>query len=314
MDVVSICKQLQKNIQRENMAGVVHSVFDSAFNVITSDNEFVTFIIFNKPMAPSSIKLSDNKSYLKMGIESGMRIYFYNEYAWLESLNISFKYGTSLPWDKSPVFSYFKDNIENVYSKLNIINKFLKTYGKMEGILSLLTTLNESYIGLELNSNESHTLDKKEQFIKDRFLSFIEAYSQECNTCIADRVKNIIGFGAGLTPSMDDFISGLMISRIYLHDYLNKDVNLCYKFNEQMINKIGQKTTKVSEEMLKLSSKGEVNEQLRNLVLSLISNATIEELVHNLEAVSSFGETSGTDIISGIYIGSKIALNQYSRR
>jgi len=265
-------------------------------------------------MAPNSIKLSDNISYLKMGIETGMKIYFYNEYAWLESLNISFKYGTSLTWDKSPIFSYYKDDIENVYIKLNIINEFLKSHGRIEGILSLLTTLNKRYIGLELNSFDSHILDMKEQFIKDRFLDFMEAYLEECNTCIAERVKNIIGFGAGLTPSMDDFISGLMISRIYVYDYLNKDINQCFKFNEQMIIEIGEKTTKVSEEMLKFSSKGEVNEQLRNLMLSLISISTFEELVHNLEAVVGFGETSGSDIISGIYIGSKIALNQYSRR
>lgn len=314
MNAVSICKQLQENIQQKNLIGIVHSVFDSAFNVITSDNQFIAILAFNKPMSPNAIKLSESVSLLELGIEPGMKVYFHDEYAWIESINMTIIYDMASRWNKSPNFIYSKDKKENVFKKINIIKEFLINEGKTEGILSLLTTLNEKYRGFELILADGQDIDKKEQFIKKRFLNFIESYIDESIELIADTTKNIAGFGAGLTPSTDDFISGLMISRIYLFDYMSKDVKNALKFNEQLIMKIDGKTTTVSEEMLKFSSKGEVNENIRNLMLTLISDTAFDEFTNSLKTVAKFGETSGTDIISGIYIGSKILFNQYSRR
>lgn len=313
MIVDSICDNLQRKIQHKNFTGVVHSVFHSAFNVITSDNEFIIFLNCSKPMSPNSIRISDNISFFIFGIEPGMRLYFNHNYIRVEDLGIDIIIEMASKWNVNPTFTYLKDSSNNVFLKLEIMKDFLENSHKLEGILPLLTVLNEKYNGFELISIRGQITDKNIIFMKDRFLRFIEAYIEE-DFIISDRVSKIIGFGVGLTPSMDDFISGLMISRIYLYDYLNKNLDACFKFNELIVKNIDGKTTRVSEEMLKYSSKGEVNEDIRNMMLSLISKSKDNDFILNIKKVASFGETSGTDIISGIYIGSKIIFNQFSRR
>lgn len=314
MKVVNICNQLQKNIKDNNLSGIVHSVFNSAFNVTTSDNQFVSFLTLNKPISPNAIKISENISFQDIGIKPKMKLYFYDEYACIKDINLIFEYDKAIGWDKSPLLRYAKTKRENVLRKISIMKEFLITNNETEGILPILTFLNERFKGFELLVSASENLGKKEQFIKERFLSFIEAYLLEEDIEIADKVERVIGFGAGLTPSMDDFICGLMLSRVYLFNYLGKDILDAIKFNEQMIMNTHGKTTKVSEEMLRFSSKGEVNENIRKLIISLTSDKPIDEFIYNLKTVGSYGETSGTDIISGIFIGSKILLKEYSRR
>ena len=309
----NICVNLYRKMQYTNFTGLVHSVFHNAFNVITSDNEFITFLNFNKPMAPYTIRVSDTISFLNLGIESSMTINFYHNYIKLERLGIDIFIDKASKWDGNPIFAYPRDDVESIFEKLELMKDFLIHSEKREGILSLLTTLNDKYCGFQLLPT-NQTLDKGIIFIKERFSDFIESYIGECKANIGDRVKDVVGFGPGLTPSMDDFINGLMISRIYLFDYLNKDIVDCLAFNQLMIEKIEGKTTRVSEEMLKTSSKGEVNQDIRDLMLSLLSYSNIDDYNLLLKRVADFGETSGTDIISGIYIGSIIQFNQFSRR
>lgn len=300
----SICVDLNEHIQNNHLTGIVHSVFDNAFNVLTSDNKFVTFLNYSKPMAPNAIRLSRNISFLDYNIEPNMKMYFYKDYIWLKYLNITFKIDKASKWDPCPIFTYSKEKDSNLQRKISLIEEFLINEGNRDGILPLMLFSNEK---LEF-------VDKSYHFIKDRFLDFIDSYLQHSKLQISDKVKEVIGFGAGLTPSMDDFISGLMISRIYIYDYINMNLNECIEFNDLMIREIGGKTTRVSEEMLRYSSNGKVNEYIRNLMISLFSNSTLESLMENLKAVASIGETSGTDIISGIYFGSKNLYKQYTRR
>jgi len=314
MNVECICIHLLKNIRQNNLTGVIHSVFDNALNILTSNSQFITVLSSSKPMSPNAIKLQDDVSFLKLGIKSGMKVSFTDRYAYLEKLNIFLNYGKAKKWSGIPAFPAFKDSEENVNRKMKIIKDFLMKKGSAEGIIPLLSTLKERVNDFELTLSDNRPLNSGEQFVKERFLDFIEAYIKEQKEQIGDKIIKIIGFGAGLTPSVDDFICGLMISRVYLFNYFNKDFNEAIDFNEQMIKKVDGKTTRVSEEMLKLCAKGEVNENIRSLMLSLTSNTSQDKFEINLDLVASFGETSGTDIICGVYIGSKILFNQYIRR
>ena len=47
--------------------------------------------------------------------------------------------------------------------------------------------------------------------------------------------KKLIGFGIGLTPSMDDFISGLMVSLVYLTKCYGFETSEAYNLNSEII-------------------------------------------------------------------------------
>jgi hypothetical protein len=220
----------------------------------------------------------------------------------MEFLNLSINYSKALKWNKEVKLDLKVDTYKNYKLKLNIIKEFLAENGNKDGIYNLI-----GYISEDFPLNEGVNLDNKaELFIKDRFLNFINAFENHDIDKINLLSKKIIGYGQGLTPSMDDFISGLMISNIYTSYLLGLNMENPYKINKEIIKDQENRTTRVSEEMLKQASLGEANEDIRNLMMALIGISSKENLVNLLEKVIDYGHSSGTDILFGIYIGSSI--------
>lgn len=305
----SICTDLKRKISKNNITGKIHSVFQNAVNIITDDNNFITLITIDKPMAPHAIRIFDDISFLDYEFEKEMKISFRNDYIWLDDLNIKIIIDKAHLWDPSPIFSYAKEKEEDVLIKLSIMGKYL--LNSKSFFSPLFYILSKQYKGFESFINKTYT-DETFEFINKRLLRFIEAFIHEEDS-IADLSKGIIGYGIGLTPSADDFICGLMVSKIYLSHYLHRRIDNSLRSNSLIIKDIDGRTTRVSEEMLKFSAKGYVNEDIRSLIISLISNTSIEEFKLSLKKVANFGFSSGTDIISGIYTCSSLLFNQHAQ-
>ncbi|MBZ2175184.1 DUF2877 domain-containing protein [Schnuerera sp. xch1] len=308
MNSLMICNTLYKKILKGGLKGNIHSVFNSSFNVLDQNHQLVSFLNSKKPMSPNSIKIDNDISFLSLGIEPKLELQFFQSFALIEGLNIKITYDKVNFWDKNPVLTFTKDSKENVFRKLRIMSKLLIENGKTEGILPLLSTLQGKIKGLDLFLNSKTNLNKREKFIKERFLKFLDNYIREDIDNLSLYAKDIVGFGRGLTPAMDDFLCGIMVSRIYLSSYLDHDMERNYKVNRAIVEMIKNKTTIVSEEMLNYSSLGETNEDIRRLMLSFLGEDPFYYFVKNVKNVVKIGETSGTDILSGIYIGSSILL------
>lgn len=315
MNATAICKELYEYIQNNQPIGQVHSVFDNSFNVLDENNQFITFLGPSKPMSPNSIKIREKSSFLNSDIKQGQKLTFLKDYVLIEDSNIEVFYNKASLWDKKPLLfldgGLEKEFVENVLKKLNKMGSFIVKEGKKDGIAPLLKTLIGRIKGLELLLDNKMNLSKREEFIRERFLSFIDSYIMGDLDAIARKAGSIVGYGVGLTPSMDDFLSGIMVSQVYLSAYLNHDLSRTFEVNKAIIKHIKNKTTLISQEMMIHSSRGEVNEDVRNLMIFFITGSSLEDFYKCLKKVSDIGETSGIDMISGIYIGSCIALNQY---
>lgn len=311
MNATVICKELYECLQKNQLKGQVHSIFDNSFNVLDESDQLITFLGPSKPMSPNSIKIREKCSFLDSDIRQGQKLTFLKDHVLIEDSGIKIYYEEASLWDKKPLLDVGlkRESMENVFKKLNKMGDFIAKEGKKDGIVPLLKTLNSRIKGIETLFDNNMPLSKREEFIRERFLSFIDSYIIEDLDDISLKTSNIVGFGIGLTPSMDDFLSGIMVSRVYLSAYLNHDLTKAYEINKSIIKHIKNKTTLVSQEMMIHSSKGEVNEDLRNLMVSFVTDNSIEDFYQNLKKVSDIGETSGTDMISGIYIGSCIMLN-----
>ncbi len=309
----NICREIYIKVQANRLKGQIHSVFHNSCNVLDQNNQLISLLGPNKPMAPHSIKLANNVSFLDLGFKQGQELEFYDGFVLVKNNSTIIAYDKANLWDKEPLLfsniNLIKDSKENVFEKLNKMGTFILEEGKKDGIVPLLKALGGKIKGVELILDDNICFGNKEEFIKERFLRFIDSYINESIDEISLSSKEIVGFGIGLTPSMDDFLSGIMISRIYLSSYLNKNLNKALELNKAIVKYIKNKTTLVSEEMLMFSSKGEGNEDVRNLMVSLLTNKSKDAFYKYLKKVSDFGETSGTDMISGIYIGSCIMLN-----
>lgn len=310
MNESSICKVLDRRIQEEDLQCVVHSVFNNSFNVLDHENKLITYLNSNGTMAPNSIKIGQIISFNNLGIKPKMKIIVSQRFTIIEDLNIILIHDEVKIWDGSPNLNFNKENKEKVKAKLYKTGEILSKKGNKEGIFPIIKALDKRILGIDVLLKDEIIMGKEEEFIEDRFIKFIDSYIYNNIDNISQKAKDIVGFGIGLTPSMDDFLSGMMISRVYSYYYLDYPMEKAHGFNNAIVSKIKDKTTRISQEMLIYSSRGEVNDYIRELMVSFLGNASLDYFYSNIDKVMRIGETSGTDILLGIYVGSCILLKE----
>jgi hypothetical protein len=143
------------------------------------------------------------------------------------------------------------------------------------------------------------------EFAWPKINKLISALSQGSLMEITKSSREISGFGPGLTPSSDDFLAGLMISLIYAFHYYNWNREKVVLINTAILKGAEGRTTRLSYEMMSFASKGEVTKSIHQLMNCIYFN-TKQPMYRNVLDVMDYGETSGTDLVSGIYIGCKI--------
>ncbi|MDU5106680.1 DUF2877 domain-containing protein [Clostridium sp.] len=328
MEALFISKDLLEYVKSNTtIIAKIHSIFNNACNMEYKE-KLITILTKDKIIAPMSIVI-DNPvgfDFKKLKINSNNKFLFTDEF--IICSNFTFKVELKNAKVYDPKIERLENYIEEEVILKNLIKMkdILFEYGKLDFFYPLLDDIKNCIandlvyklriidIGKLSNGLSLKNNDKSYLFIKNKFIDFLKAIISYDIANIQDYASNIIGFGFGLTPSIDDFISGLMISIIYLGDYYNLDIKNIYKFNNKLIAKSINKTTKVSSEMLINSAKGAISKGIKQLMTILLSEDDDVSITNDLKRVISFGETSGSDMAFGIYIGFAIFTDIRYRR
>ncbi len=314
MKAVQICKRIRQIIDKEKkIYGEVHSVYTRALNIILENDELITVLSNGKAMSPNSILLNKKVSFCDLRLFQGLDMAISEKQIAFNNIKLNIGLTNTKDWDAAPRFSYKKATVFDILDRLKVMENLILRHGKLEGIAPILFNagkINEDY---KLFSHINAEMNQYSIFIIHRLLKFLDDVSCYQIDRINNSAKQIIGFGPGLTPSMDDFISGLMLSLIYLSHYFSLDENKVLQLNKTIVNTALNKTTRVSEEMLKFSATGETTDTNREFIIALLSDSNEKEFVNKFMNVVRFGETSGTDTLCGIYFGSRILLNEKNK-
>lgn len=314
MRAIQICKRIRKTISKEKeMYGEIHSVYTRALNIVLENDELITVLSNEKAMSPNSILLNKKINFTDLGLLQGLEIAISEKQIAFNNIKFSIGLTNAKAWDSTPHFSYNKALEADIFNKLKLMENLILKHGKLEGIAPVLFNAGKINDEYKLFGNMYTEMNQYSIFIIHRLLKFLDDVSSNQIDRIHDSAKQIIGFGPGLTPSMDDLISGLMLSLVYLSHHYNLDQNKVMRLNECVAQTALNKTTRVSEEMLKLSSVGETSEANREFLISLLSNSSEREFTNKFMDVVNFGDTSGTDMLCGIYFGSKMLLNEKNK-
>lgn len=317
-----ICENLQKIIlKRGTLCGNVHSVFKSACN-IECHGLFITLLSGGKKMSPMSIIVDglEKVNFIDLAITQGLIFEFSESKIYCAEVNLFINMNNAQKW--SPCIETNTSNCleHQLLENIKIIGQGVKGLGNNYGMGPLINMLAGKLPELELVIFHEDTFDKSFEFIVDRFMNFIQAVLRADVIGIGNIAQRVIGFGYGLTPAMDDFISGVMISYIYMGTYYKLNLEKIYEFNSKIICTGLHKTTRVSSEMLKHSSVGEINEAVKSLMAVILNfdddmeDENHRNIIKALTEVIGNGETSGTDTSFGIYVGLKILTNLRYRR
>lgn len=311
MKALFICENLMKAIaSKEIVNGCVHSVFDSACNIET-EHKFITLLNREKEMAPMSAIVDNGEkvNFKKLNLTQNLNFSFRANGISCGQENIFISLDNAEMWFPGVMLKSSNCLEKELLGNVKTMEIGLNTYGKLYGISPLVGMIDEDLPDLELAALQVCSTDKNFEFIRYRFLTFIQAVLKGDFERITQTAESIIGFGAGLTPAMDDFICGIMISFVYLGNYYKLNLSQIYKFNRKLISNSLNKTTKVSSEMLKHSAEGETSQAVRELMQAILNQQNEVNIINALVKTVDLGETSGSDIALGIYVGCKIMTN-----
>jgi hypothetical protein len=113
-------------------------------------------------------------------------------------------------------------------------------------------------------------------------------------------IKIIRGLGPGLTPSGDDFISGVLIAlNLQSMIYSSDNSNII-----EQIYKTVESENHFTTTFLRCSAKGFLLEKFKRLIDSLL-NGNEDEIIQNTRLLFTIGATSGADQAVGFLLGIK---------
>lgn len=301
-----ICKNLKKMILEESFIhGYIHSIFSSAINIIADNGTLISIIKSEKGIGPYSITIDCEENFLNIPIKIKEEVVISLEMLRFKNFHINLN--TDIPIDLSIDTLKAKSTNENFVildKKTKDLKQYILINGNTQGILSILSNIEK---GIKYD-DDYEIVNSTYGILIPKINRFTRALKDRTYDDLSIITRDVVGFGIGLTPSSDDFLCGIMASLLYGSKFTNYNYEYFLDIFAQMIQKIENKTTLISEKFLLNSSLGMYPLFMKELCEYIFWEETYEKvkLRKLLQNTLKFGATSGTDILCGIYIGTNI--------
>lgn len=138
------------------------------------------------------------------------------------------------------------------------------------------------------------------QFAQPKVLNMARACLEGNASLISEQAEMLVGLGAGLTPSGDDFLGGILFAiktlQTYYPDTIIVPVNL-------PIENYGSRTHAISFALLKDLTDGSAVEPLHHLVNNLSAGTSINCIHSYVSQLTNIGHSTGWDLLTGLLTG-----------
>jgi hypothetical protein len=116
------------------------------------------------------------------------------------------------------------------------------------------------------------------------------------NPNLEDFLVKLLGYGSGLTPSGDDFVTGFLLALNRWKDalFLNRDI---YELNRNVVDAAYRKTTTLSANLIECASSGQGDERLLAAIDWLMGDQSANS--DSIQAMLKWGSSSGGDVFTG---------------
>jgi hypothetical protein len=275
--------------RRQDIVFQVHSAFKKAVNLLTSDRVLVTLVGEGRDLTPMGAVVPKLHNLLLPG---GSRVSFSEGvFSLPDNQGVIDTRGavarhTRLP---GPLSAGRQDQV------LALIRDKLAAADK-GGIASLVTVLP----GKEKKLPPA-PLNMYSAFILKDLGRFLQACQEDDLDRAAGLARALIGFGPGLTPSCDDFMTGILLSFYYLPGRGPEEHRTACFFGQ--IEKMAlERTNLISYHMIRHAVRGHAG----LLYLEALRAAGAGDLAAMgpvIDRLLDFGASSGADFLYGLYCG-----------
>lgn len=292
-----VCSSLKEWLGNGPQNGMVHSVFHSSVNLLFG-SQLVTLLAASRPLYPFSIRLCDESI---PQLAQGMPVNCSTEEIYIEDIGWRLSLNGAISTDLC-LGSVPKDTLCSPgEDTLSMLRRIILKYGKTDGFAPLLTILEP---GDEPPLQSNLYVD----FAAKRIPALLASIASMNIDSAQTAAYSIAGCGIGLTPSADDFLCGIMAS-LYTESVFRGERGRICPLLAVLSKAVAGRTNLVSATFLWEASLGLVSRDVLKLMKVLYSRVLSQQVFPSAMNVIAFGETSGTDILTGIYFGQKIYPN-----
>ncbi|CEG25823.1 DUF2877 domain-containing protein [Bacillus sp. B-jedd] len=276
-----------EKIENTYFNGKVHSTFERTINITDSEtDEMYTLATREVDNAPNTI-ITDIPGFSRFGLKPGDEVITEGSIMTVAQ-RLSVDIENVEKW--SCILPEFPNDFNHVSKNLSVLREHLRILGKTGGML--IDPDEGGFFEKEL----SRLLEtRSETLVKNLLDGKIEEAFESA--------EGLIGLGRGLTPSGDDFLSGVIAT----FNIPGCPAGDFYEFGRRVVHSALDKTNPISWWALEKSSYGQVRESIAFLIQAILYGDE-ETLPRYLEKVLSIGSTSGTDIGFGLLAGIEINL------
>ena len=268
----------------QNRTGSIFGVMSRGIYVKTS-SRWLSFISCESYRSPITINLNGDPIYLHQ-ISSGMPVQISDGQMILPDARLKICVQNSDVWNPPLPPSPPLPKAECIQNLVCFASKAL-TQNPSVGLSRLLPhfiPLPEFQKKLELNSLQKEILAIQPDLLNRETAHFVS------------KLCNCLGAGVGLTPSGDDFVTGLLLA---LNRY--KDIHWDWGdldlINQSVVETAYQKTTTLSANLIELASFGEGDERILKAIDWIIGGNTDESSI--VDDLLDWGNSSGVDMLVG---------------
>jgi len=294
----------------------VHSIFDHAFYIEPRRNSLISVIKDRNWVGPASILLRESQGmgFRSIGIKEGTRIEIGRNRLVFQDNTLAIKLDKPSIWSSPPIPR--QNNLVGLATiglNLRVLRDMIYTAPSREGLVPLLENV-ELYGPLQL------FLHPQKATVSERARPGIETLMWGLYRCdiemIISNALSLLGLGPGLTPSCDDFLTGLMLGLIIGGKVLLKrrrsELGFYQRVSAEICRAAKGKTTIYSEILLNQARRGEGPNAVVELVYTLLTKGP-NHVASISKTVIGMGETSGGDIAIGIYYGIRFLVSRLER-
>lgn len=269
--------------------GTIHSIFERTFNIECLENgELYTIASRKIDNAPNTL-VTDLDRCSSLGLTAQDRVFLLNQCLHVENkLAVSTERTES--W-QSLLPAYSTDG-GRLRTNLSAAKEYIETHGHSGGMKKAPVAGN----GFEA---------EVARLLAERSASLLDELSKGRWESAVDDAVRLVGLGPGLTPSGDDYLTGLFT----IFNLPDSPLEPYRSFCAEVVAGSSELTNPISFITMKKAADGQVRESIVRFLRSAIEGSS-QETILSLAEVLGIGSSSGTDIALGLIHGLELNLEQ----
>jgi hypothetical protein len=271
-------------IRQTHFRGVVHSVFQNALNLASTENLY-TLVTDQFDNGPNTLVVEVH-DFQAMGIDVGDDAAAADDKLYIGGKVVVILTGAA-EWRTPAAVSRCDD--EELQDRLAVARAYVERVGTRAGMVSDPRGSLVHRVTAEMLRCASDLL--------------VDALKRQDLRAALTQAGQLIGLGPGLTPSGDDFLMGLLAALAIARPLPSTMQQFC----SAVVPMSKAATNAISHAAIRAAAEGEVRECVSRLIFRLCDGNRVE--FHSaLDDVLGIGSSSGTDIAWGVIRGLEVVL------